>query len=64
MSSLVVACPLAGQLGFKSAKSVGGKGSTVITKHYSLMNNEKADVSMRYLVRDYFQQHSLSESEQ
>ncbi|WDE11246.1 hypothetical protein [Thalassomonas haliotis] len=63
MSSLVLPFPVGGKAGLRSAFIADDKGSTVITKHYSLMNNEKADVSMRYLVRDYFQRHSQSESE-
>ncbi|WDD98461.1 hypothetical protein [Thalassomonas actiniarum] len=63
MNKLVLPFPLSGKADFSLALVAGDKGSTVITKHYSLMNNEKADVSMRYLVRDYFQRPSLSESE-
>ena len=63
MNFLVLPFSLNEKADFRPASSAGGKGSTVITKHYSLMNNEKADVSMRYLVRDYFQRLCLSESE-
>ncbi len=63
MNELVLPFRLNGKGDLRSVLMTGDKGSTVITKHYSLMNNEKADVSMRYLVRDYFQRLSLSESE-
>ena len=63
MRYLVLPCWLNEQEDISLVLTAGDEGSTVITKHYRLMNNEKTDVSMRYLVRDYFQRQSQSESE-